>query len=70
MELAGALKAWRSRRAATRGPRVHRLDVEVPGLDPAHDGVRVAHVTDLHVGMPVLAELPAHACKLIAARGA
>ena len=25
---------------------------------------------DLHVGMPVLAELPAHACKLIAARGA
>ncbi|KVS28425.1 ABC transporter ATP-binding protein [Burkholderia cepacia] len=25
---------------------------------------------DLHVGMPVAAELPAHACKLIAARGA
>jgi putative spermidine/putrescine transport system ATP-binding protein len=25
---------------------------------------------DLQVGMPVLAELPAHACKLIAARGA
>jgi len=50
-ELAGALKAWRTRRAATRGPMVHRLDVEVPALDPAHDGVKIAHVTDLHVGM-------------------
>jgi len=25
--------------------------VVVPGLDPAHDGLRVAHLTDLHVGM-------------------
>jgi predicted MPP superfamily phosphohydrolase len=25
--------------------------VTVPGLDPAHDGVRIAHLTDLHVGM-------------------
>jgi hypothetical protein len=25
-------------------------DVVVPGLDEAHDGVRIAHLTDLHVG--------------------
>jgi predicted MPP superfamily phosphohydrolase len=25
--------------------------VVVPGLDPAHDGLKVAHLTDLHVGM-------------------
>ena len=23
----------------------------VPGLDPAHDGVKIAHLTDLHVGL-------------------
>jgi len=34
-----------------RGPRLVEHDVMVPGLDPAHDGVRVAHLTDLHVGM-------------------
>jgi predicted MPP superfamily phosphohydrolase len=32
-------------------PRLIEHEVCVPGLDPAHDGVRVAHVTDLHVGM-------------------
>ena len=32
-------------------PRLIELDVTVPGLDPAHDGLRIAHVTDLHVGM-------------------
>jgi predicted MPP superfamily phosphohydrolase len=31
--------------------RVWHHEVTVPGLDPAHDGVKVAHVTDLHVGM-------------------
>jgi predicted MPP superfamily phosphohydrolase len=25
-------------------------EVEVPGLDPAHDGVRIAHLSDIHVG--------------------
>ena len=50
-ELAGAISESLSQWAEKRGPRVVRLDVEVPGLDPAHDGVRVAHVTDLHVGM-------------------
>jgi hypothetical protein len=34
-----------------RLPRVHHYDVVVPGLDPAHDGLKVAHLTDLHVGM-------------------
>ena len=26
-------------------------DVPVPGLSPAHDGIKIAHLTDLHVGM-------------------
>src|SRR6185503_9958885 len=34
-----------------RGPRLCEYEVVVPGLDPAHDGLRVAHLTDLHVGM-------------------
>jgi predicted MPP superfamily phosphohydrolase len=34
-----------------RGPRLVEHDVVVPGLDAAHDGLRVAHLTDLHVGM-------------------
>lgn len=33
------------------GPRLVERDVVVPGLDPSHDGVRIAHLTDLHVGM-------------------
>jgi hypothetical protein len=32
-------------------PRLHRHEVLVPGLDPAHDGIKIAHLTDLHVGM-------------------
>jgi predicted MPP superfamily phosphohydrolase len=32
-------------------PRLHHYELEVPGLDCAHDGVKIAHVTDLHVGM-------------------
>src|SRR4029077_11105137 len=38
-------------RAEGRGPRLLQHDVTIPGLDPAHDGVRIAHLTDLHVGM-------------------
>ena len=34
-----------------RGPHLRRHDVVVPGLDPAHDGLRVAHLSDLHVGL-------------------
>ncbi len=38
-------------RIRRQGPKVLHHEVPVPGLDPAHDGVRVAHLTDLHVGM-------------------
>jgi predicted MPP superfamily phosphohydrolase len=34
-----------------RGPHIVRHVVEVPGLDPAHDGLRIAHLSDLHVGL-------------------
>ncbi len=50
-ELAGAISESLSQWADKRGPCVVRHDVEVPGLDPAHDGVKIAHVTDLHVGL-------------------
>src|SRR6185295_2647884 len=33
------------------GPHVVRREVIVPGLDPAHDGLRIAQLSDLHVGM-------------------
>jgi predicted MPP superfamily phosphohydrolase len=32
------------------GPHAERRSFLVPGLDPAHDGLRVAQLTDLHVG--------------------
>jgi predicted MPP superfamily phosphohydrolase len=31
-------------------PSDERLTFEVPGLDPAHDGLRIAQLSDLHVG--------------------
>jgi predicted MPP superfamily phosphohydrolase len=34
-----------------RSPRLLEHEVFVPGLDEAHEGVRIAHLTDLHVGM-------------------
>lgn len=33
-----------------RMPVLHRYTVPVVGLDPAHDGLRIAHLSDLHVG--------------------
>lgn len=30
--------------------RVEPLTIRIPGLDPAHDGLRVAQLSDLHVG--------------------
>ena len=42
---------FHERHERPRGPRLYEHDVLVPGLDPAHDGLRVAHLTDLHVGM-------------------
>jgi len=42
-------------RAIRRGkigwPRLIEHELVVPGLVPDHDGVRIAHLTDLHVGM-------------------
>ena len=46
-----ALRRARFDRASRRGPRLLEHEVVVPGLDPAHDGLRIAHLTDLHVGM-------------------
>jgi predicted MPP superfamily phosphohydrolase len=31
-------------------PRAERVTFRVPGLDPAHDGLRVAQLSDVHVG--------------------
>ncbi len=31
-------------------PRVNHLEVHVQGLDPRHDGVRIAQLSDIHVG--------------------
>lgn len=31
-------------------PRVTEHEVHVPGLDPRHDGVRIAQLSDIHVG--------------------
>ncbi|HEX9050074.1 MAG TPA: metallophosphoesterase [Anaeromyxobacter sp.] len=38
--------------AAARGhaPEAERVTFAVPGLDPAHEGLRVAQLSDLHVG--------------------
>ena len=32
--------------------RLRRVDVEVPGLPPELDGLRVAHLSDFHLGVP------------------
>lgn len=34
-----------------RGPHLVRRTAHLPGLDPALDGLRIAHLTDLHVGL-------------------
>ena len=31
-------------------PRIHEHEVFIPGLDPRHDGVRIAQLSDIHVG--------------------
>lgn len=35
---------------ALRGPHVRRVEVEIENLDPALHGLRIVHITDLHVG--------------------
>jgi len=37
-------------RAAPPAPVLVRHEVEVDGLDPRHDGVTIAHLSDVHVG--------------------
>jgi predicted MPP superfamily phosphohydrolase len=44
----GALPAAAAARAG--GPEAEHVTFSVPGLDPAHDGLRVAQLSDLHVG--------------------
>jgi predicted MPP superfamily phosphohydrolase len=39
-----------SRRRPLPPPRLVRHEVAVAGLDPRHDGVTIAHLSDLHVG--------------------
>jgi predicted MPP superfamily phosphohydrolase len=32
--------------------RLRQLEVEIPGLDPALEGLRIAHLSDFHLGVP------------------
>lgn len=43
--------------AADGEARAERVTFELPGLDPAHDGLRVAQLSDLHVGTPEAREV-------------
>ncbi len=43
-------------RRRTLTPRLTRHEVPIAGLDPRHDGVRIAHLSDLHVGRVTGAE--------------
>jgi predicted MPP superfamily phosphohydrolase len=47
----GRRSRFQERLSRGRPPRVYHHEVALAGLDPAHDGLRVAHLTDLHVGM-------------------
>ncbi len=47
---AGATGALPALAMADDAPRSERVAFDVPGLDPAHDGLRVAQLSDLHVG--------------------
>src|SRR5688572_23172379 len=40
----------RSGRRPIPPPVLVEHEVAVPGMDPAHDGVRIAHLSDIHVG--------------------
>ncbi|MFO0584723.1 MAG: metallophosphoesterase [Anaeromyxobacter sp.] len=54
---AGALGAFpRLAEADGRAVRAERVTFLVPGLDPAHDGLRVAQLSDVHVGPRTPAE--------------
>jgi predicted MPP superfamily phosphohydrolase len=51
----GSLPSSRSHRTVRRmagpiPPRVTHLEVRIAGLDPRHDGVKIAQLSDIHVG--------------------
>jgi predicted MPP superfamily phosphohydrolase len=48
--LAGAGLTWGLAEAAR--PRLRELEVELPGLPAELDGVRIAHLSDFHFGVP------------------
>lgn len=58
------------RRRAPKPPVLVAHDVTVPGLDPAHDGVTIAHLSDIHVGNLTPAEHVRAAVRLASAAGA
>jgi len=39
-----------SRARPVPAPVLTEYDIEIPDLDPRHDGVRIAHLSDIHVG--------------------
>jgi predicted MPP superfamily phosphohydrolase len=43
--------------AAEEHPRAEPVTFDVPGLDPAHDGLRIAQLSDIHVGPRTSPEL-------------
>jgi len=47
---AGAAVAPAARAAHDEDPRVEEVAFSLPDLDPSHDGLRVAQLSDLHVG--------------------
>lgn len=42
--------------AAFRGPHIRHVRIPIPGLDPALDGLRIAQISDLHVGPTIGAD--------------
>jgi len=50
--LAGAAAAWGLFEAGW--PRLRELELVVPGLPPGLDGLRIAHLSDFHLGVPSL----------------
>src|SRR5207244_516884 len=48
--LLGAATAWGLVEAGW--PRLRELELEVPGLPPELDGLRIAHLSDFHLGVP------------------
>lgn len=55
---AGALGALpEEAEAQSAAPKQEHVTFDVPGLDPAHDGLRIAQLSDLHVGPRTREEL-------------